>query len=306
MKLIPAHTREQQINNLKNISFVRWFDGYQGKSSKAVCRCAVDGFEWVTTIDSIIIAGNGCPQCSGKRRWTEGERISQINARHNISFVNWVSGYTNSKSKAICKCAVDGFEWVATVSSLINVGNGCPQCGGHRQWTAEDRVAQINALQNISFVKWVGEYKGKRSKVICRCDIDESEWAASVDNLVYQHSGCPRCAKSGYDQTKKGTLYVLRSECGSMVKIGISNAYKRRHAELRCRTPFNWSCIELIHNDDGAFIANAEKELHALTERVEFNEPFQGYTEWRKWDDRLPAWLTRYQTASLSFAKEDK
>ena len=103
------------------------------------------------------------------------------------------------------------------------------------------------------------------------------------------------CAQGGFNPTKQGTLYLLRSECGTMVKIGISNNHEQRHAQLKRATPFNWSCIELLHNNDGAFIAKAEKELHSLTEQAQFIEPFDGYTEWRKWDDRIPMLIEEYR-----------
>ena len=140
-----------------------------------------------------------------------------------------------------------------------------------------------------------GSYKNVHSRAVCRCTVDGFEWSSEINNLINSARGCPKCAKSGYDPSEHGMLYVLRSECGSMVKIGISNNYKRRHIELRRATPFAWSCIELLHSDDGAFIAKAEKELHSLTEQAQFSEPFDGYTEWRRWDDRIPMWIEEYR-----------
>lgn len=226
-------------------------------------------------------------------------REQQINELPNISFVRWDGEYKNSKSKAICRCAVDGHEWSVQASSIINLGK-CPKCGrvsgaNWRRIPAEERIGQINGLPNISFVRWADEYRNEKSKAVCRCAVDGFEWSSEINNLINSGRGCPKCAKSGYDPSEHGMLYVLRSECGSMVKIGISNNYKRRHIELRRATPFAWSCIELLHSDDGAFIAKAEKELHSLTEQAQFSEPFDGYTEWRKWDDRIPMWIEEYR-----------
>ena len=64
---------------------------------------------------------------------------------------------------------------------------------------------------------------------------------------------------------------------------------------MRRRTPFDWHCIELLHSDDGSLIAEWERELHSFTEPAPFREPFDGFTEWRKWDDRLPRWIKRYR-----------
>lgn len=284
-----------QINKLKNISFVRWDGRYQGKRTKAVCRCALDGFEWSTAVDKLRNEGTGCPKCAGNIRINANERISQINSLAGISFIGWADGYKNAHSKAVCKCGIDGYEWQATSTDLINRGTGCPQCAGLVATPSGERIAQINARQGITFVRWHGEYNNSHSKAVCRCDVDGCEWTATISAIVNHKTGCPQCADKGYNPAKSGTLYVLRSECGSMVKIGISNNYKRRHIELRRATPFDWHCIELLHNNDGAFIAKAEKELHSLTEQAQFSEPFDGYTEWRKWDDRIPMLIEEYR-----------
>jgi len=292
---IPANVREKQINELPNISFVRWADVYKDAHSKAICRCEIDGFEWAVSVTNLISHSHGCPQCAGVRRLTAKERIEQINAKPNISFVRWGGEYRGVRTKAICLCEIDGFEWSATVNHLINTNTVCPQCAGVVELTEAERVAQINAKPNTSFVRWAGVYRKGKSRAICRCAIDGFEWEASVSNLTSRNSGCPACAQGGFNPAKRGTLYLLRSECGSMVKIGISNNYEQRHAQLKRATPFNWSCIELLHNNDGAFIAKAEKELHSLTEQAQFSEPFDGYTEWRKWDDRIPMWIEEYR-----------
>lgn len=219
----------------------------------------------------------------------------QINDLEGMSFVRWDGVYINRHSRAVCVCKVDGHVWVSCVYTLLSHGRGCPVCSGKMRRTSKEREGQINDLHNISFVSLVNSYRGALSKAVVRCSIDGHEWSASVNNLVNAKRGCPRCAKYGYDNSKPSTLYALRSECGSMVKIGISNNYKARLIKLKLKTPFEWLCIDLLHSNDGAFISMVEKEIHAMTERAEFTEAFEGYTEWRKWDDRIPMWIEEYR-----------
>lgn len=309
MKLIPEETRIQQINALPNISFVRWEGSYRNSNSKAVCRCELDGYEWSSRVHNLLNGGRGCPQCVNLRRWTACERIAQINALPDIEFVRWDGGYLGSRSKAVCRCLVDGFEWSSSVNDLVNNRYGCMQCGSvsratKRRTPANERIAKINSLPDITFVRWAdGSYINAKSKAICRCAVDGCEWAASVCNLLNHGQGCPKCTKYGYTPAKPATLYILRSECGSMVKIGISNDHIQRHAQLRRNTPFEWNCIELLHDDDGSLIAEWEKELHSFTEPASFLETFDGYTEWRKWDDRLPRWIKRYRARLARYNK---
>lgn len=82
-----------------------------------------------------------------------------------------------------------------------------------------------------------------------------------------------------------------------MVKIGISNNHEQRHSILKRKTPFTFHCVELCHGD-GELVAALEKVLHGLMEPVTFAEQFDGSTEWRKWDDRLPEWFELYRSWS--------
>ena len=276
--ILTADERIEQINSLENIEFVSWVDGYRNVSSKANVRCLVDNFVWSPEVNSLVNKGCGCPHCSGKRRWTADDRIDHINKLENIEFVSWFDGYKSKDSKANVRCKIDNFEWSAEVGSLINQGTGCPQCSGVRKWTAEERVEQINSLENISFISWVDGHNGKDSKANIRCQVDNYVWSASVNNLISQGSGCPRCAKYGYQLDKKGYLYALHSECGRYLKVGISNNPSIRHKQLEKRTPFKFNLVEQI-SGDGAKIAAMERHFHSKYESAGFKS-FDGATEW--------------------------
>lgn len=292
-KQVHSSVRESQINSIDNISFVRWDGEYKNCYSKAICRCCIDGFEWSSSVTNIIDNGRRCPQCSGKRRWTASDRIKQVNEIGNIEFVGWRGDYVNVKSKAMVRCGIDGYEWVASVNNVVNNRQGCPQCAGVRRWTASERISQINAHGGAVFVRWAGVYKNAFSKAVIRCE-ESHEWESSVDNIL-RNRGCPYCANHGYDTNRTGTLYALRSECGSMVKIGISNNHNVRHKTLKRKTPFNFECIELCHGY-GAIIKMIEGALHEFMIDVPFDVKFDGSSEWKSWDDRIYDWFYVYRS----------
>ena len=211
-----------------------------------------------------------------RERWEQ--RIDEAGAgRH--EFVRWsVDGEFGATKKCVVRCKVDNSLWSARANDLVNGGHGCQQCSGVRRWTPEERVEQINKLDNIEFVSWVGEYKKHNSKANVRCEVDGFEWSASVHSLVNNGYGCPKCAKYGYDKSKTGTIYALRSECGQYVKVGISNDPKSRHKRLEKRTPFKFNLVEQI-SGGGVKIAELEKHFHDKYERAGFTG-FDGCTEW--------------------------
>ena len=280
-KKLSKEQWEQRIRDAGagRYEFVRWeVDGEFGAGKKCVVRCAKDGYLWVSTANNLVYHGNGCPHCSGKRRWTEKERIDQINSIENIEFVSWHDCHKNAMSKVNVRCNIDGFSWSSTIDNFVNNKQGCPQCAGVRRWTAEERIEQINSLENIEFVGFVDGYRNNNSKATVRCKTDGFEWSARVYNLVNGGRGCPKCAKNGYDQSKLGHLYALRSECGRYVKVGISNKPSQRHRQLELATPFSFSCIEQI-SGDGSKISDLEKYFHDKYERAGFAR-FDGCTEW--------------------------
>lgn len=196
-KAISEQDRIDQINAKPNIRFIRWDGEFKGAKSKAVCRCEIDGYEWPVRVADLINCGYGCPQCCGNRKWTAYERIDQINAKPNIRFIRWDGDFKGVNSRAICRCEIDGYEWSSSVSNLVNVASGCPQCAGQRKLTPDERIEQINAKPNITFVRWDGEYKNRKTKAVCRCEIDGYEWSATVNHLVNRDTGCPYCARYG-------------------------------------------------------------------------------------------------------------
>lgn len=273
-----AEERIDQINCIENIEFVSWVEGYKKHNSKANVRCDIDGYEWCASVNSLINNGSGCPRCLGRRIWTAEERIEQINSLENIEFISWVDSYKSKDSKANLRCSKDAFVWESRVDSIVNKGSGCPQCAGNRRWTGKERIEQINNIKNIEFISWVDGYRKHNSKANIRCKVDGFEWSASVSSIVNNGTGCPKCAKYGYDQSKTGTLYALRSECGQYVKVGISNKPKRRHKELERRTPFKFNLVEQIYGD-GLKISELEKHFHDKHELAGFTG-FDGCTEW--------------------------
>ena len=280
-KKLSKEQWERRINEAGagRYEFLRWlFDDKFGSNHKCVVRCVKDGYAWASKANNLVDGGSGCPKCASNRRFASEERINQINSLDNIEFVYWLNEYKNQKSKAVVRCVLDGFEWSASADNLINNIRGCPQCAGQRRWTAEERIGQINALNNIEFVSWSDVYKGKGSKANVICKVDGFEWNAAVNDLVNGGYGCPKCAKYGYDKSKTGYLYALRSECGRHVKVGISNKPSRRHTELARATPFTFNLIEQI-SGDGVKISELEKYFHEKYERAGFTG-FDGCTEW--------------------------
>lgn len=157
-------------------------------------------------------------------------RIQQINNLPNIKFIKWHDTYSGNSSKAVVRCLVDGYSWSARISDMISHGSGCPQCAGNRRWTGEERIEQINKLDNIEFVSWIGKYKTCESKAKVRCSVDGFEWDSSVGNLLHSESRCTYCL--GLRKWTEQERINQINSIGGVKFISWVSTYKGRHSRL--------------------------------------------------------------------------
>ena len=169
----------------------------------------------------------------------EEVRIEQINSLKNIKFIRWKDSYENSHSKAVVYCSVDGYQWPASVHSLVNNRAGCPSCAGVMRRTSTDRERQINSIRNIEFVRWPNCYKNCNSKVTVRCLVDGYEWTTSVRAICNNGSGCPQCSRvRRWSETD--TISRINKISGISF-MGWKGEYKNAHSKalVRCEVDGN-------------------------------------------------------------------
>lgn len=130
--------------------------------------------------------------------YTRGQLEKRINeaGAGRYEFVRWVvDGEYGTLKKCVVRCLVDNYEWESSVNNLVNTVRGCPHCAGKRRWTAEERIEQINKLENIEFVSWVDGYKNCYSKANVNCKIDSFSWSPTINDIINGGYGCPKCAR---------------------------------------------------------------------------------------------------------------
>lgn len=277
-------TWEERILKAVNdrYKFLGWTNnGDFGNHKKISLKCNKDGFEWSATANTIVNGGYGCPKCSGRKALSNKEWEDRLNESGGgrFIFIDWPDGFNGAHSKARFKCLTDGHEWVADANHVFRKRSGCPECAGNRRYTENEYEEMINksGAGRFVFIEWLGESRRAKSKVVCKCVSCRKRWSASVDSLL-RTSGCPFCAKYGFDMKKDGTLYALRSICGNLIKIGISNKPEQRFLQLKKATPFEFHAVEKI-NGNGAEISKLEKYFHNKYESAGLSD-FDGCTEW--------------------------
>lgn len=110
---------EKQINDLENIIFIRWANGFSGIHSKAIVQCATHGNEWSASPNNLFAGRSKCPKCHIGR----GPSNKQIDSIPNVAFVRWVR-----PGSVRVRCRIDGFEYECRIDELIANGGACHVC----------------------------------------------------------------------------------------------------------------------------------------------------------------------------------
>lgn len=220
-------------------------------------------------------------------RLTTKEFIDRSRVIHGDKYGYAFSIYQSAYEKSLIHCKRHGIFNQEPRHHLSGVG--CPQCGystsiKSRTKKESDFVKQARIIHGNKYNYSKINYQNTNTNIMIYCPehgLFEQRPTHHLNGV-----GCPSCMSCGFDKNKDSFLYVIRSDCGNYMKIGITNKPGQRHVQLTRATPFSFKRIELIEGL-GDQIANLEKELLSKYQQAEFTETFDGYTEWRLWDDSI-------------------
>lgn len=267
------------------------FSVYQSTHTKVFIHCKKHGM-FEQRPDDHINKKCGCNTCGctvtcEKTSLTTDEFIKKATQVHGDRFDYSLVDYKTSQKKVKIICKLHGvFE--QKPNNHLN-GSICFKCGlKNRSDKRRDTLDLfLNKAKSIHCDKYdYSEVNYLGSQINIKITCPEHGYFLQLPNHHLRGVGCPGCAKSGFDRTKVGFLYILRSCCGQYMKIGITNKPDQRQVQLTRDTPFSFKRIELIKGP-GEQVADLEKELLAEYQPAEFNNHFNGYTEWRLWDESI-------------------
>jgi hypothetical protein len=260
-----------------------------GSHTKVKWKCS-SNHKWTVSISSRTHFGSGCPICSNKRVQVGFNDLATTHpdlAREAFGWdpTQFVVG-SNNKMTWICNF---GHKWKTSIEKRAS-GNGCPYCNTHSPKLLKgfnDLATTHPDLAREAF-GWDPSTltHGSPKKVIWICD-QGHKWRTSPNTRNQGKTGCPTCAKTGFDPNKSGWLYLVDHDEIAMFQIGISNFLENRLAEHKRR---GWEVIELRGPMDGRLTQQLETScLHALEKRGAILghkagiEKFDGYSEaWTK------------------------
>jgi len=158
---------------------------------------------WVCLIDSshgefaappkqIIHANGSCPLCGKVNKLTEKIIEFKLQGRELILVAGSLKG-SDKKAQWCCLKNTAHPNWLATPSSVLNKGSGCPICSGKIPITEESIKSKL-IDRKISLISGSYDSSKKTAKWKCLIDPKHSDWQSSISSVVYQRTGCPICS----------------------------------------------------------------------------------------------------------------
>ena len=153
-------------------------------------------------------------------------RLSEI--RTDIEIID--NEYVNAKTGLKCKCKNCGHIWKPTWDNL-RVGKGCPKCLVDSLKTPHNKfVEDIKAINSGIEIK--SKYENMKSMILCRCNIDGTEFKIRADSLTAGF-GCPTCSIKARSKSHDEFIREMQS-VNDYIKITGEYINKRTKVECTC------------------------------------------------------------------------
>lgn len=240
-------------------------------------------------------------------RKSQEKYLEECKAVHGEKYDYSKTVYNYALSKVTIICRVHGpFEQEA--ASHLK-GYGCFKC------KPSSRPLSQEAFLALCAKSWGDEYdytntvyKGMHhSRVEVRCR-DHGVFHIFPADHIHSLMGCPLCPpKGGFDRSAPAYLYVLRSACESIVKVGVTGLDPaKRIRDLNQGSKKGFSLLKKYYFEAGLMAERAETALLRIFRQVYKNplEHFAGYSECFV-DVNLPSFLNRVTDVARSHKSVD-
>lgn len=260
---------------------------YVKSSSKVKIKCKEHGV--FNQSPNHHLKGKGCILCAGVNKRTTSSFIKKSKQIHGDRYDYSLVNYKNSQSDVAIICSEHGVFYQMANSHVQ--GRGCSKCKNtNKRISTVEFVRLARVVHGDKYDYSMSSYTNSISKIKIICNKHGEFYQSPKCHL--NSRGCPNCSINGYKTYEEGCLYVLRSECGLFVKIGISNIIKTRISNLKRSTPFNFIQIECF-SGCGKVIKDMESKFHKVFDNAGF-KGFDGATEWFHYDSEKLQQLINY------------
>ena len=257
-----------------------------GNNKRFAWRCSL-GHQWRTSALNRMY-GRGCPVCANRTLLVGFNDLATTHPEIAVQADGWDPRTVFFGSGPIrnWKCEL-GHSWRTSCNSRTSQNLGCPYCGNQRVWPGFNDLATTHPhlLPEVDGWDPTTVSAGSTRRMRWKCS-EGHRWLGALSDRK-AGTGCPTCAKFGFDPNKDGYFYLLEHEGWDMLQIGITNVPEKR---LQKHKRGGWQALDLRGPMDGQLTRQLETSvLRALRKRgaklgkAAGRETFDGWSEsWLK------------------------
>ena len=256
-------------------------------SKKKLWKCKL-GHTWEATIRSRF-GSRGCPYCSNNKIWAGFNDIATTHPEvsKTISGTDPKTISAGSEKKVKWECSI-GHIYELEVKKRIGRNYGCPYCSNSKLLKGFNDFAtrhpefarEADGWDPSTVIGGSAVYRQWKCK-------NGHRYRSKVSSKDASSSGCPTCARGGFDPNQSGYMYLITHLPWQSLQIGITNFPDER---LRTHKRLGWEVVEIRGPMDGHLTQQWEtailqmlKHKGADLSNSKIAGKFDGYSEaWSK------------------------
>lgn len=307
----PRWTEEQcrvrceRAARCHGLLFKGWVGEYKGCYTRVSLYCPDHGEIKSKTINNLVNQNQGCRKCYEVRIRESAMSDKEAEEKY-LPLCGYPEGSTlrrikhaeqegrRNKFVVYCpKCGNDEYAHAGLCDGVF-ITNSEALCSGEKSCRCSitkrkpEKIARFQCVSVLNesgfdFISWLSEYNNTNSKIIAFCP-KHGLFYPTAQQTLKGHL-CPNCGIGGYKTSKPGQLYLLASECNTMMKVGITNNFEKRQKELIASTPFTFDVLA-VRDMQGPAAPVLERKILERSNRLGLTG-FGGATEWIEYDESV-------------------
>lgn len=211
----------------------------------------------------------GCPKCAGNTHSDNKTFIHKSKLVHGERYDYSKVNYVNNRTNVSIICSLHGT--FNQIPSIHLQGSDCPGCVDKTK-TLEQFINSAKAVHGNKYNYSKVVYVNNNTKVILTCNVHDE-----FEQKPYVHlngSGCPACAKYGFNTDKPAILYYLKITTNinqTLYKIGITNRTVKARFSLTDLAKIEIVKQKLYENGQDAW--DWEQKLLKLYKQFQYTGP---------------------------------
>jgi len=189
------------------------------------------GHCWRVRVATRASQGRGCPYCTSKKVLIGFNDLASTHSDIAKQAYEWdPTTLTFASGKKVQWICEKSHVWKTTVASRGFSSNNCPVCSGQLVLAGFNDLATTHPGIASQAVDWDTRTisRGSKSRLLWECEVGH-QWRASVHARTGgDETGCPSCAKYGFDPNSDAWIYFLENDQLEYQQIGITNKLKNR------------------------------------------------------------------------------